>query len=253
MHKSLRGILFAIVACAMTMLATMARASAEEGYFYAGDAGGTVGPFYLLGGRYFLDVWARYPYGETSSASCLFSGLLEERSGTYQTVSIGNLVELSPDMMPYHYAPTLTLPAGTYVFHVTTLSDCKWTADIVTASDSHDPPGLAPLEIYEKDGTTFTRTSTLRSSNDAVFQAEYRAAGVDKASISATLQIIRDGTPIGKFAAIVGKDPNGADIVYQDLHWDSNDKNYSGTLTAKLIVKIGSKTFTSAGTFQLSL
>src|SRR5580704_10860005 len=190
MYRFLRIVLFAAVAYAMTVLTTMAGASAEEGYFYAGDSGGTVGPFYLLGGRYFLDVWARYPNTTTASASCLFSGLLEERSGTYQTVSIGNLVELSADMMPYHYAPTLTLPAGTYVFHVATLSDCKWTAEIVTASDSQDPPGLAPLEIYERNGSTFTRTSTLTVSNDAVFQAEYRAPGVDKASISATLQIM---------------------------------------------------------------
>ena len=251
MHKSLRVVLFAVVACALTSLVTTARASAEEVYFYAGDAGSTVGPFYLMGGRYFLDVWARYPFQDTASPSCLFSGLLEERSGTYQTVSIGSLVELSADMMPYHYAPTLTLPAGTYVFHVASMSDCKWTAEIVTASDSHDPPGLAPLEIYEKQGSTFTRTSTLPMSSDADFQAEYRAAGVDKASISATLQIIRDGTTIGKFDAIVGKDPNGADIVYQNLHWDPNDKRYSGSLTAKLTMKIGAKTFTSTGAFQL--
>lgn len=252
MHRFLRIVLFAVVASAVASFATMSRASAEEGYFYAGDAGGTVGPFYLLGGRYFLDVWARYPHTDTASASCLFTGLLEERGGTYQTVSIGNLVELSADMMPYHYATTLTLPAGNYVVHVASLSDCEWSADIVTASDSQDPPGLAPLEIYEKNGTTFTRTSTLRTARDAVFQAEYRAAGVDSGSISATLQVIRNGTTIGKFAAIVGKDPNGADIVYQDLHWDSSDKNYSGSLTAKLIVKIGSKTFTSTGTFQLT-
>ena len=253
MSKPLRIAFVAAIACAVTSLVAMAAANAEEGYFYAGDAGGTVGPFYLLGGRYFLDVWARYPYNDTSSASCLFTGLLEERSGTYQTVSIGNLVELSADMMPFHYTTTLILPAGSYVFHVASATDCRWTADIVTASDSQDPPGLAPLEIYEKNGGTFTRTSTLHFSNDAVFQTEYRAPGVDKASISATLQVIRDGVAIGKFAAIVGKDPNGADIVYQDLHWDPNDKNYSGTLTAKLIVKIGSKTFTSTGTFQLSL
>src|ERR1700680_2678732 len=155
MHKSLRIIFFAAVACAITSFATMAQASGEEGYFYSGEAGGTVGPFYLLGGRYFMDVWARYPYLTTSSPSCLFSGLLEERSGTFQTVSIGKLVELSADMMPYHYAPTLTLPAGVYVFHVVSATDCKWTADIVTASDSQDPPGLAPLEIYERGGDTF--------------------------------------------------------------------------------------------------
>src|SRR5580693_6145718 len=202
MYRFLRIVLFAAVACATTALTTMAGASAEEGYFYAGDSGGTVGPFHLLGGRYFLDVWARYPNTTTASASCLFSGLLEERSGTYQTVSIGNLVELSADMMPYHYAPTLTLPAGTYVIHVASASDCKWTAEIVTAADSHDPPGLAPLETYEKNGGMFTRTTTLRVSSDAVFQAEYRAAGIDKTSISATLQIIRAGTTIGKFAAI---------------------------------------------------
>jgi hypothetical protein len=236
----------------MTSLATTARASAEEGYFYAGDAGGTVGPFYLLGGRYFLDVWARYPYNDTASASCFFTGLLEERSGTYQTVSIGNLVELSADMMPFHYTTTLTLPAGTYVVHVASMTDCRWSADIVTASDSQDPPGLAPLEIYEKNGSTFTRTATLPISSDADFQAEYRVPGVDKASISAKLQIIRDGKTIGTFAAIVGKDPNGADIVYQDLHWDPTDKRYSGLLTAKLIVKVESQTLTSAGTFTLT-
>jgi hypothetical protein len=252
MQKSFRLVLFAVFVCALTSLATIARANAEEGYFYAGDAGGTVGPFYLLGGRYFLDVWVRYPYNDTASASCLFTGLLEERSGSYQTVSIGNLVELSADMMPYHYAPTVTLPAGTYVFHVSTMSDCKWTAEIVTASDSQDSPGLAPLEIYEKNSSTFTRTQTLHYSNSAVFQAEYRAPGVDKASISATLQIVRDGKTIGRFPAIVGKDPNGADIVYQDLHWDPKDKNYSGSLMAKLIVRIGSKTYASTGTFQLT-
>jgi hypothetical protein len=251
-HKALQIALFAVVAFAMTSVAMTARASAEEGYFYAGDAGGTVGPFHLLGGRYFLDVWARYPYVGTPSASCLFTGLLEERTGTYQTVSIGNLVELSADMMPFHYATTLTLPSGDYVFHVASATDCKWTADIVTASDSQDPPGLAPLEIYEKNGSTFTRTTTLPISSDADFQAEYRAPGADKASISAKLQIIRDGKTIGTFAAIVGKDPNGADIAYQDLHWDPNDKRYSGALTAKLVVKVGSQTFTSVGTFTLT-
>ena len=58
-------------------------------------------------------MWARYPHTDTASASCLFTGLLEERGGTYQTVSIGNLVELfMSGLMPYHYAPTQTLPAG---------------------------------------------------------------------------------------------------------------------------------------------
>src|ERR1700724_2642231 len=161
MRKSLSVVLSAAAACVILFFASATQASAEEGYFYSGVGGGTVGPFYLLGGRYFLDVWARYPYLDTSSASCLFSGLLEERSGTYQTVSIGNLVELSADMMPYHYAPTLTLPAGTYVIHVASASDCKWTAEIVTAADSQDPPGLAPLESYEKNGGMFTRTTTL--------------------------------------------------------------------------------------------
>jgi hypothetical protein len=252
MHKSLRIVLSAVVACAITSFATLAQASAEEGYFYGGEGGLTAGPFYLLGGRYFLDVWARYPYRDTSSASCLFSGLLEERGGSYQTVSIGNLVELSADMMPFHYTTTLTLPAGTYVFHVASLSDCKWTADIVTAGDSNDPPGVAPLEFYQKNGDTFTRTTTLPVPSDVVIQAEYRAAGIDKDSISATLQIIRDGTTIGKFPAIVGMDPNGADVVYQDLHWDSKDKVYFGALTAKLIVKIGSSTLTSVGTFRVT-
>jgi len=198
-----------------------------------------------------MDVWARYPYLDTSSASCLFSGLLEERSGTYQTVSIGRLVELSADMMPFHYAPTLTLPAGTYIFHIASASDCKWTADIVTASGSQDPPGIAPLEIYKKDGAEFIRTSTLPLSNDGVFQVQYRGAGVDKQSISAKLQLIRNGSTIATYSAIVGKDPNGADVVYQDIRWDSNDKRYLGPLTAKLIVKIGSTTLTSVGTFKL--
>ena len=102
------------------------------------------------------------------------------------------------------------------------MSDCKWTAEIVIASDSQDPPGLAPLEIYEKLAARSRGRKHCITSNSAVFQAEYRAPGVDKASISATLQIVRDGKTIGKFPAIVGKDPNGADIVYQDLHWDPN-------------------------------
>ena len=252
MSTMLRAALVGVATCLVTSLVMMAQASADEGYYYNGQGGTTAGPFYLLGGQYLVDVWARYPYQETADASCLFSGLLEERSGDYHTISIGRLVELSADMMPFHYAPVLTLPGGTYVVLVASASDCNWSVAIVTAADSHDPPGLAPLEIYKKNGDAFTRTTTLPISNDAVFQAEYRAIGVDKSSISATLQIVRGGATILKEAAIVGKDPNGADVIYQVVHWGADAKRNTGALTAKLIVRIGSKTLTSAEPFQLS-
>ncbi len=235
--------------CGSMLVFAAGSASADEGYFYGSAGPSTGGPFYLLGGRYFIDVWARMP-PNTSDPECIFGGVLE-RVGSSEGFAIAKGVTLSNDMMPYHYTPTVTLPSGTYRIHIALPSDCNWSAAIVTAGDSHDPPGVSVVNVAVVNGNAFTSTTTLPLGSRAMFSAQYRAPGVDAQSISATIELSSRGKTVASYPAKLGHDANHVDYVYQEIVWGERDARYLGPMKARLVLKAGSTIVSSSRTFTL--
>jgi hypothetical protein len=65
------------------------------------------------------------------------------------------------DFPPFHYTPTVNLPAGHYKFVVLPLSDCDWNLTILRLGPAAPAIEIVSLAIYLHRGTTFTPTKVV--------------------------------------------------------------------------------------------
>ena len=222
-----------------------------ETYLYHGTHGFDAS-FSLIGGQYDLYVYAKRPIDNSPSAkSCIFSGVFERVAPTLDVMSLGAGITIG-SIVPHKIGPTsVTLQAGQYRLHIPMLVDCDWK--FVLNSAAQDPAGVAPVAMlrYTKSGRVFAPTASL---GDTVqFYAQFRTEHSRRDTVEGTVQIMHDGRVEYTFPLIVGHDDNsGADVVYQDIKWDSSGAKCLGRNTVKFIVKIGAAELTSTGEFVLT-
>lgn len=225
---------------------------ARESYFYHGDSGFNT-TFNLIGGKYKIYVYAHFVrnYKTHSPDSCVFMGNLQRVWPTHDSAELGGPVPLR-NPIPFKLGPSpVTLVAGRYALHVTSMSDCEW--QFVLESARENTTGVSEPQMLKSEDAG-PRVITNASFNDAVqFVAQYRTSGDAAVPVSGELQLFHNGKVVRTVPVKFGIDKNmQSSIAYAPVQWTPADAQYAGKDTATMVLKIDGKEYTASTDFTLT-
>jgi hypothetical protein len=244
-----KGGLLAIVAFAMVLYVTPARA--DEGHSYSGD-GGFVTEFYLIGGQYQLYTYAKLgPAAIRLHHSCIFGGHFSRLLPDQETTRMGP-VTIATTLVPYRInLNSVAMPAGLYRLYIASSTDCRWNFDVISTQENSS--GVASVQMVKMNGTDRHLTATASLADTMEFSADFRTDHNAVEQVSGTMQILHDGEIVRdgplQFGTAV---PLRGNFFYGNVQWSPADAKYLGANTVKFMVKIGPKEFTTTGEFTLT-
>ena len=212
---------------------------AADGKFFQGHGGSLNGPFSLMGGRYELDVWARYNslYDATGFGQCLFTAYMNGVEHP-QFLSLGTAVPVVASG-PYHFTPTVYFPAGHFKLIVSPASDCDWSVTILRHGPAVTGIDVAEVDILHKIGGTFTPTTTVRMGETITFALFYSLTGLPGVKATGRIAISENGRDGGSYPLRVGPDINGFKQLYQGIVFTLKSGDTPGPATVTLTVTAG--------------
>jgi hypothetical protein len=228
-------------------------AQAKESYAYAGEQGFSTS-FFLIGGQYTIYVNAKRPvkgYSTPSSRSCIFGGNFERVWPTVDSMSLGAGVTIST-IVPHKIGPApLTRPPGLYKIYIASLTSCNWVVSL--ESTNQNTAGVAPVRMLKAGKGTMDYAETASVGDQVEFYAQYRTEHDIQVPVSGVLQIINGGNLVATYPLNVGLDKASlANALYVYVQWAPGDAKFAGKNTAKFVIKMGSKEYTSTGDFTLT-
>ena len=246
----MKGLICRTLLLAALLLSCMpCAADAREDYMY-GTTGGYRTTFAIAGGSYEMYIDARNPAGITQvRGTCAFGGTFQRIDGPGQAVSFGNGVRVGP--LHYQLDRKYTLPAGYYALDVVPSSDCLWK--FILESTPGNPAALAPLQMFSVTPNGNVPTTTTAMGQKVEFHAQYRTNNDAAAPVSGTGQLLHNGAVVESFPLQVTTDPDTkAPMVGVGYTFDGDSAKYIGKDTARFIVTIGGKRFTTSTDFTVT-
>jgi hypothetical protein len=220
-----------------------------ESYWLKGQSGGFAS-FYLIGGNYDIDIYARRPHTvEAASRSCFFSGVFQRVAPNPETMPIGISIPIST-IVPYKVGPKrIPLPAGLYVVSLGPGTNCKW--DFALSSTADDPTGVAPVAMGQPSANHQRVLDTAALGDAVQFYAQCRTANNQKVPASGTAEFRHDGTVFLSLPLNIAPDVNLADVFFVNTTFGPDHQKYLGKNTVRFTVNLGADKFTSTGEFTL--
>jgi photosystem II stability/assembly factor-like uncharacterized protein len=253
------GALRVSVAAALTLWSLVAAAvdtnaasrsdqhSARDDAFTFHGSGGATHSFTLQGGRYVIDAYAGF-FAAThpGATTCSFTAVL---NGVEHPVPNGQST-LGSTMVngyyPYHYIPTLNLPAGHYTLVVSPITDCDWSVSIGGGGTGRPYLGFADTGIYHMLGGSNAKTTIVETDGKSYsFGFAYNAWGDGFNAPTARLDLLQQGHvfatyPLASTAGSYGQSAFTIDLTYPrriGSRHDSYVARYTLTLGGRSAVK----------------
>lgn len=224
----------------------------RESYFYHGD-GGYSASFNLIGGQYTVYVSAHFVrnYKTHSPDSCIFVGNLQRVWPSHETAQLGGPAPVRNPIWFKLGPKPVSLAAGHYALYIASMSDCEWKFLLVSAPAN--ATGVAEPQMF-KAGSAGTQVSNSASLKNTVqFTAQYRTAKDAAVPVSGELQLVHGGQVVRTFPLKFGIDQAmQASIAYAGLQWQDSDAKYAGKNTARMVLKIDGKEYTTNTDFMLT-
>lgn len=224
----------------------------RESYFYHGD-GGYSASFNLIGGQYTVYVAAHFVrnYKTHSPDSCIFSGNLQRVWPSHESAQLGGPAPVRNPIWFKLGPKPVSLAAGHYTLYIASTSDCEWK--FILASAPENTTGVAEPQMF-KAGGMGARVSDSTSLNDTVqFTAQYRTAKDAAVPVSGELQLLHGGQVVRTLPMKFGIDhAMQASIAYVGMRWQDSDSKYGGKNTARVVLKIDGKEYTTSTEFTLT-
>ena len=141
--------------------------------------------------------------------------------------------------------------AGLYKIYIASTTDCNWVVNL--ESTNQNTAGVAPVRMLKADKGTMEYSETASVRDQVQFYAQYRTEHDIQVPVSGVLQIVNGGKVVATYPLNVGLDKVSlANALYVNVQWAPGDAKYVGKNTAKFVIKLGSKEYTSTGDFTLS-
>lgn len=244
----------AVFSLVLVMLAVASvPASAGEAVLYQGESGFNKS-FPLKGGVYSLYVHASFSrtYRTHSPDSCVFSSNLQRVSPTRDSVQLGGAAPITATG-PYSLGPVpVTLPAGTYVYYVASQVDCLWHFSLEPAG--RQTTGIGTLQTFTvADGGALHPAAAFSIGEKIQFSVPFGVGTDASTAPTGELQLIHGGQVVERHPLqAVMDEATKSPVLAITLQFEPSDAKYAGKNTAKVVVKIGAKQFTSSKEFTLT-
>lgn len=232
-------------------VATPSGCRGEESYWMKGQQGGFAS-FYLIGGNYDFEIFARRPHtyaSDPASRSCFFSGVFQRVSPNPESVRVGTNIPIGT-IVPYRVSKIISMPAGLYVLKLGSMTTCKW--DFGLSSTPDNPAGIGPVAMGRPADNHQRILDTAALGEKVQFYAQCRTAKNEHMPASGTAELAHDGTVFLSAPLNVAKDTNLGDTFFIEIAFAPEHEKYAGKNTATFKVKIGGDEFTSTGEFTLT-
>ncbi|HWE61305.1 MAG TPA: hypothetical protein VHB98_06310 [Chloroflexota bacterium] len=212
---------------------------AGDARFFSGHGGDLRGPFSLLGGRYELDVWARYNalYDAGNSGDCIFGAYIDGIE-TPMHVTLSTPIPIA-DFPSFHYTPTVYFPAGHYKLVIVPSSDCDWSVSILRLGPAVPAIDIVAVRSFLHRGNTFTPTSVVHWGQTINFAIFYTLQGAVSGTPAGTIAIAQHGKDFRTFHLRPWKDTDGTQQLYINLIFTPGKGATPGPAVAAFSVTVG--------------
>lgn len=233
------------------------QAWAQERFVYDGE-NGFKQSFTLAGGQYKLYVYAQDPipgYLPPGFEHCVFSGSLERRSPSYESLPLGSVIKISQkDWTPWKIDREIYLAAGQYTLSILSTTDCKWNFSL-SAKTSSEPIErsaisltsecflrncvMPPIALSAGSAKDSERSLSLQASM-VEFVAPFVRRG-NSVEPSGTCLIKQGDKTLKEQPLQVDNDPvNHHDHFYVIQKWEKDATPSAGKITVEFVTTVGS-------------
>lgn len=239
----------AIVTTAVAPLAGVpgakARPTRDDAFTFKGSQGATH-TFALQGGRYVLDIYAGFFAATHPDArSCLFTASLNgvEHPITDGSSRLGSTIV--GGFSPYHFIPTLNLPAGHYSLVVAPLTNCDWSVSIGGGGTGHPVLAFGDRGIYHTIGGSSAKTTIAETTGKPyTFGFAYNAWGDGFNAPTAGLTILQHGRVLHSYTLAPTAFSYGQTGFSVDRTFTHASSDPPGAYIARYSLTLGGKTAT---------
>jgi hypothetical protein len=214
-------------------------AQMSDGQFFAGHGAAFHGPFSLLGGRYYVDVWAQdNAIYDPNDIGCVFGAYIDGiETPLHLTLSAPLRVR--------------SFPAGHYKLSVLPGTDCDWRVSILPLGPAAPAIDVVAVRSFLHRGNTFTPTTVAHMGQTIDFAIFFTLQGAVSGTPAGTLSISEHGTNGGSFRLRPWKDTDGTRQLYANIMFTRKSGDTPGPATATFNIIAG--TLRSRQTLGLTL